>query len=130
MRKLLLKKIVIIDDSEEITSSLEDLFHSVGYKPLIANNAADGINIIQKEKPSLIVLDIMMPVLDGFFVLQEIKSDTNLERIPVIMITAKTDKDTLNKSLSSGANFFLEKPFSIKKLLSLIEQIFADGKKN
>lgn len=119
-----MKKIVIIDDSEEITSSLEDLLQTVGYVPYSTNNATDGLNIIKLEIPDLIILDIMMPVLDGFFVLQEIKSDNSLSDIPIIVITAKTEKDTLTRSMNTGANYFLEKPFSIKELLNIIKSVF------
>ncbi|MFA8341567.1 MAG: two-component system response regulator [Rhodothermaceae bacterium] len=121
-----MKKIVIIDDSEEITSSLEDLLQTVGYIPFIASNATDGLNIIRTENPDLIISDIMMPVLDGFYVLQELKSDENISHIPVIVITAKTEKETLTRSMDSGANYFLEKPFSIKELLNIIESVFEN----
>lgn len=127
MRKLPLKKIVIIDDSEEITSSLDDLLKTVGYIPFIANNATDGLSIIREESPDLIISDIMMPVLDGFYVLNEIKSDQNISGIPIIVITAKAEKETLQKSMDAGADHFLEKPFSIKELLSLIKSILQNG---
>ena len=118
-----MKKIVIIDDAEEITSSLEDLLSAFGYKTFIADNAEDGIKMIRNNKPDLIISDIMMPVLDGFFVLQEIKTDKSISEIPIIIITAKTEKETFNKSMESGANYFIEKPFSIKELLKTIEKI-------
>ena len=121
-----MKKIVIIDDSEEITSSLEDLLNAVGYQAFIANNATEGLKLIRDEKPELIISDIMMPVLDGFFVLQEIKADNTISNIPIIIITAKAEKETMNKSMASGANYFLEKPFSIKELLSIIDSILVD----
>lgn len=122
-----MKKIVIIDDSEEITSSLEDLLLAVGYKPFIANNATDGLNLIRNEKPVLIISDIMMPVLDGFFVLQEIKSNLSTSNIPIIIISAKVEKETLNKSMASGANYYIEKPFSVKELLNIIYSILEDA---
>ena len=117
---------MIIDDAEEITSSLEDLLTAFGYKTLIADNATDGLNMIRKHQPDLIISDIMMPVLDGFFVLQEIKSDKKISDIPIIIITAKTEKETFSKSMESGANHFIEKPFSVKELLKIVDSILKD----
>ena len=117
---------MIIDDVEEITSSLEDLLTAFGYKTFIADNATDGINMIRNHKPDLIISDIMMPVLDGFFVLQEIKSDQQISDIPIIIITAKTEKETFSKSMESGANYFIEKPFSIKELLKIVDSVLKN----
>ncbi len=120
-----MKRILIIDDAAEITTSLEYLFNLEGFQVFTAFNAEDGIRIAKNEKPNIIICDLMMPEKDGYYVIDELKKDSGTNSIPFIIITARSEPDEIKKGYSVGASHFFVKPFSIKELIKVIDNILS-----
>ena len=115
--------ILVVDDEKEIADLVEIYLVSDGYKVFKANNALDGLELIEKEDIHLVLLDIMMPGMDGVEVLKEIRSRTETRKIPVIMATAKgTEMDKI-QSLDTGADDYLVKPFGVMEMVSRIKAV-------
>lgn len=119
------KKILLIDDSSVNNLLLQNVLEDEKFSVLVAFNGKEGLDLINGEKPDLILLDIMMPRMDGIEVLQKIISDESTSKIPVIMLTAKTDKADRQISLEMGAADFITKPVNIDELLSKINAILG-----
>jgi two-component system, cell cycle response regulator len=119
------KKILLIDDSSVNNLLLQNVLEDEKFNVLVAFNGKEGLDLINGEKPDLILLDIMMPRMDGIEVLQKIISDEATSKIPVIMLTAKTDKADRQISLDMGAADFITKPVNLDELLSKINGILG-----
>ena len=111
------KKILIVDDEPNIVLSLDYLVRKKGYTPFIARNGSEALAIAQAEIPDLILLDIMMPDIDGYEVCQTLKSDERFAATKIIFISAKSKKEDIEKGLKMGADKYFTKPFSTKQLL-------------
>ena len=110
-------KILIVDDEEEIVSFIKDYLESSGYDIIIAFNGIEALNKVEKEKPNLILLDIMMPDMDGFEVCNKIRDKINC---PIIFLTAKNLEEDKVKGLMIGGDDYIVKPFSLKELKARI----------
>lgn len=111
------KKILIVDDEPNIVLSLDYLVRKKGYTPFIARNGSEALSIAQTEIPDLILLDIMMPDIDGYEVCQTLKSDERFAATKIIFLSAKSKKEDIEKGLQMGADKYFTKPFSTKQLL-------------
>ncbi|MBN2777677.1 MAG: PAS domain S-box protein [Bacteroidales bacterium] len=109
--------ILVVDDSPEILSLLSSILKTDGYKTMQANNGEDALDIAIKELPDLIILDIMMPKLDGFKVCEKLKKDSNTVHIPIIFLSALNDNDKRAEAYKLGATDYIFKPFSREELL-------------
>ena len=116
-----MKKILIVDDEPNILMSLEFLMRKNGYHVFIARDGSEALKIITKEVPDIIVLDIMMPNVDGYEVCERVRKTKELEHIKVIFLSAKTKEEDIKKGYDAGANLYLTKPFSTRELLSKIK---------
>ena len=116
-----MKKILLIEDSVDIRETTAEILELSGYKVFAAENGKVGVEIAQNHKPDLVVCDIMMPVLDGFGVLHIFNQNPNLQNIPFIFLTAKTERSDHRKGMEMGADDYLTKPFQEIELLSAIE---------
>ena len=112
-----------IEDEESLISLLEYNITSAGYKFDHSTNGYDGMIDLQKVKPDLIILDWMLPDISGIEVCKFIRSNKDLQRIPVIILTAKGEEDNLVSGFSSGADDYMVKPFSPKELLARIQSL-------
>ena len=114
------KKILVVDDTE---SNIEILLDVLGeeYDVFVALDGETALEIAREDKPDLILLDIMMPVMDGYEVCKRLKSDDETKNIPVIFITAKTDEDAIEKAYDVGGIDYASKPFKIKELLARVK---------
>ncbi len=120
-----LKKILVVDDEPDSLMTLSMALKSLGHVVLGALNGEEGLRLFKEEKPDIVILDIVMPVMDGWEVLQRIKSGFISKRVPVILITGKsTDKDK-EKSYQYKADFYVTKPYNLKQLLFTIEDMLA-----
>jgi DNA-binding response OmpR family regulator len=119
------KSILLIDDSSVNNLLLQSVLEDENYRVLVAFSGKEGLDMIKTGKPDLILLDIMMPRMDGLEVLQEITSDKKSSHIPVIMLTAKTDAADRIASLEMGAVDYLSKPVNIDDLLKKIINIIG-----
>ena len=119
------KKILIVDDEPNIVMSLEYAFKKKDFKVFIARDGTEALEIAEREVPSVVLLDIMMPQLDGYETLRRIKDNTKLEETKVIFLSAKSKQEDIDKGLRVGADSYLTKPFSIKKVIQNVEQLIA-----
>jgi CheY-like chemotaxis protein len=89
----------------------------------IARDGQEALDILEKQLPDVIILDVMMPMVDGFATLEKIKSDERLQHCKVIFLSAKNKEKDIEKGLSLGANLYVTKPFSLKKLVEQVQQL-------
>lgn len=118
-----MKKILIADDEHKIVMTLEYAFKKAGYEVFIARDGSEVLEILKEEIPDVILLNIMMPNVDGYTTLSEIKKNEKFKDIKVIFLSAKTSEKDVAKGLEMGADAYVTKPYSIKKLLEKVEQI-------
>jgi DNA-binding NarL/FixJ family response regulator len=116
-----MKKILVIEDEPEMRRNLTSLLRYYDYEPIAAQNGRVAIEMARREKPDLILCDVMMPELDGYGVLQALQSDTSLARIPFIFLTAKGEKDDHRSGMNLGADDYLTKPVVNADLVRAIE---------
>lgn len=115
------KTILVIDDNTEIRENTAEILMLAGYNTFAAENGKKGVETAIKEKPDLIVCDIMMPELDGYGVLHLLKKNRDTEHIPFIFLTAKTERSDFRKGMEMGADDYITKPFDDIELLNAIE---------
>ena len=112
------EKILIVDDEEHILELLKFNIKNAGYEVITANNGVDGLNLAKEEKPSLVLLDLMLPGMDGYDVCKEIKKNNKTSNIAIIMLTAKGEELDKILGLELGADDYITKPFSVRELLA------------
>jgi len=115
--------ILVVDDEHDILDLVEYNLIKQGYDVIKSDNGHDGIQLARKHKPSLILLDIMMPKMDGHQMCQFLKQERYLKDIPIIFLTARSDEKSEVQSLDEGADDYLTKPISISKLMSHIKAV-------
>lgn len=115
------EKVLIIDDSLTNNVLLESLLQSEGIDSKIAYNGKEALSILQKETPALILLDIMMPDMDGFMVIDQLNKNESTKNIPVIMITARDDNESIAKAKNAGVKEFIIKPIDLKKVIETVK---------
>jgi DNA-binding response OmpR family regulator len=116
-----MKSVLVIDDNTDIRENTAEILELAGYKTFTAENGKKGVELAQKEKPDLIVCDIMMPELDGYGVLHLLRKNEETERIPFVFLTAKTERSDFRKGMEMGADDYITKPFEDIELLNAIE---------
>ena len=116
-------KILVIDDEPEITDIIKSFLTNAGYDVLVENSSVLGIEKAKSFRPDLILLDIMMPVMDGYEVCSSIKKDISLCSVPILFLTGKEAGDDAGQSFKSGADLFIKKPFSCERLLQMVKMV-------
>src|SRR5262245_49276955 len=116
-----MKKILVIEDEPEMRRNITALLRFHDYEPIAAENGRQGIEAARREKPDLILCDVMLPELDGYGVLQSLQTDTLLARIPFVFPAAKGEKDDLRSGMSLGADDCLTRPVANADLMRAIE---------
>ncbi|MBU5454098.1 winged helix-turn-helix domain-containing protein [Caproiciproducens sp. MSJ-32] len=117
------EKILVVDDEEHILELIRYNLENSNYQVLTAKNGIDAINIANEEKPSLILLDLMIPGKDGYDVCKEIRTNKETKNISIIMLTAKGEELDKILGLELGADDYITKPFSIRELLARIKAV-------
>lgn len=115
------KAILVIDDNPDIRDNTAEILELAGYKTFTAENGKRGVDIAVREKPAVIVCDIMMPELDGYGVLHLLRKNIETQNIPFIFLTAKTERSDFRKGMEMGADDYITKPFDDIELLNAIE---------
>lgn len=123
----MLKKILVVDDEVVMTDTLQELFQSRGYDVMIANDGEEALVKVRAGSPDLIVLDIVMPKLDGMKVAQTLRSDKSYKDIPIIMLTARVDIEDTKEGLGLGAAAYVAKPFHVKTLLGIVDGLIGSS---
>ena len=116
-----MKSILVIDDNPNIRDNTAEILELAGYKTFTAENGRQGVDLAIKEKPAVIVCDIMMPELDGYGVLHLVRKNAETQNIPFIFLTAKTERSDFRKGMEMGADDYITKPFDDIELLNAIE---------
>lgn len=120
-----MKKIVIVDDEPNIVMTLEYTFKKHNFEVYIARDGSEALEILQTVVPDVIMLDVMMPKVDGYQTLKLIKDNKELRHTKVVFLTAKNKASDIEKGLKLGADKYLTKPFSVKKIVSEINELIA-----
>jgi two-component system alkaline phosphatase synthesis response regulator PhoP/two-component system response regulator VicR len=118
------KKILAVDDERHIVRLVQVNLERQGYEVVTAFDGKEALEKVQSEQPDLIVLDVMMPYMDGFEVLQNLKRDPSTRDIPVIMLTAKAQDADVFRGWQSGVDCYLTKPFNPMELIAFVKRIF------
>jgi len=116
-----MKKILVIEDEPEMRRNITTLLRYHNYEAIAAENGRVGVEAARRDKPDLILCDVMMPELNGFGVLQALQTDASLARVPFIFLTAKGEKDDLRSGMNLGADDYLTKPVANADLIRAIE---------
>ncbi len=118
-----MKKILIVDDEPSIVMSLEYLLRRKKFDVLIARNGTEALETLGKDQPELILLDIMMPDVDGYEICEYVKTSPDLNHIKVIFLSAKSKASDIEKGLDLGADAYIVKPFSTRDLMKKINEL-------
>jgi two-component system alkaline phosphatase synthesis response regulator PhoP len=120
--------ILIADDEPNILISLEYLMKREGYVVHVARNGQEALDVLRREKPRLVLLDVMMPRKTGFEVCQELRADEEIRSTLVLMLTAKGRETDVAKGLGVGADAYMTKPFSTKDLVQKVRELLEAGR--
>jgi len=115
------KKILIVDDEVDLVETVRFPLEIEGFDILVSHNGEDGLNQARKEKPDLIILDLMLPKLDGYKVCRLLKFDERYKDIPILMLTAKTQEKDKILGKETGADEYITKPFEMDYLLEKVK---------
>ena len=118
----MLKKILIIDDEKDVVSVVSVRLGAAGYQAIPAYSGLEGIKLAIEQKPKLIILDLMMPGIDGFEVLRRLKANNQTRNIPVIVFSCKSESDAIFKAQDLGSVDYIIKPFESQELLDLVKR--------
>ncbi|MFO1523058.1 MAG: response regulator [Kiritimatiellia bacterium] len=121
------ENILIIEDEIEIRELLRYNLRKAGYTTLEAGSGEEGLRIARAERPAVILLDIMLPGMDGMDACRAIKADANLQKIPVIMLTAKGEEADVVSGLEVGADDYITKPFSPRVVMARVKAVLRRG---
>ncbi|MGH4051340.1 MAG: response regulator [Clostridium sp.] len=117
------EKILVVDDEEHIQELIKFNLEKSGYKVICTDNGIDAIKIAKEQLPQIMLLDLMLPGMDGLDVCKEIRKDSNMLNMPIIMITAKGEEIDKIIGLELGADDYITKPFSVRELVARIKAI-------
>lgn len=119
------RKILIVDDEPNIVASIEFLMNSAGYEVVSAADGEQAIELVESFRPDLILLDVMMPAINGFEVCQRVRENPQWRDIRIIMLTAKGRDVEASKGLALGADAYVTKPFSTQELLARVREMLG-----
>jgi len=123
------RSILIVEDEKEIRDLLVHYLRKEGFQPLVAHDGEEGLAKARAENPDLILLDILLPKMDGLELLRKIRSDREIARTPVAMLTAKGDETDRIVGLELGADDYIPKPFSPREVVARIKAIFRRARR-
>ena len=115
-----MKKILVIEDEEDIRLQLLKILKLEGFESLGAENGQIGLQVARDQSPNLIICDVMMPGVNGYGVLAELRENTSTASIPFIFLTAKSESKDFRKGMTLGADDYLTKPFAVDELLAVV----------
>lgn len=119
------KKILAVDDERHIVRLVQVNLERAGYQVVTAFDGREALEKVESEQPDLVVLDVMMPYMDGFEVLQTLRKNQSTRDLPVIMLTAKAQDADVFRGWQSGVDCYLTKPFNPMELISFVKRIFT-----
>jgi two-component system cell cycle response regulator DivK len=121
------KRILVVEDQDDNMQILRDLLDSVGYEIIEARDGAEGVKVAKVERPDLILMDIQLPVLDGYEATRQIKADPALRAIPIVVVTSYALSGDEAKARDAGCDGYVPKPYSPRQLLTKIRQYLPES---
>jgi DNA-binding response OmpR family regulator len=121
------KRILVVDDDENILNLEKTILEQKGFDVTGADGGAEALKLLAEKDFDLVLLDVMMPEVDGFTVCRKIKEDPRLKDIPVIFLTARGGGEALAEGFESGAVMYINKPFTANKLLTIVNTMLEPG---
>jgi CheY-like chemotaxis protein len=122
-----MKKILVVEDEVTNQEVAEVILKNQGFQTLVASNGKEGIEKALTEKPDLILMDILMPVLDGLSATEILKKDDRTKNIPIVAVTAKASNTDRREAEAAGCDGFLTKPFRNRTLVEMVRQFLPEG---
>ncbi|MCG8558368.1 MAG: response regulator [Hyphomicrobiales bacterium] len=119
------KSVLVVDDEPNIVLSLEYLMKRLGYEVYLARDGEEALAIIEQKAPDLVLLDVMIPKRDGYDVCQATRSNPALDKVRIVMVTAKGREVEIEKGLALGADAYLTKPFSTRELADTVQNLLG-----
>ncbi|MBQ2872263.1 response regulator [bacterium] len=116
------KKILIVDDEQDIVETLKFILEAQGYTCFCAYNGEDGLNQAKEIMPDLIILDVMMPKINGYKISRLLKYDNKYKNIPIIMVTARSQEQDKLIGEETGVNEYISKPFELDEILAVVKK--------
>ena len=123
-----MKRVLIAEDEPSIVLSLEFLFGEAGYEVFTAANGADALALARQRKPDLLVLDIMLPVVNGFEVCRTLRESADHAAMRILMLTARGREHEAARGLALGANAYMTKPFGTRELMKVVADLLGDSR--
>lgn len=125
-----MKKILIVDDEQDIVESLKFVLEGCNYSCYCAYNGEDGLNLAREIEPDLIILDVMMPRINGYKISRLLKFDKKYQNIPILMITARSQEEDKLIGEETGANEYITKPFDLDDVLNTVKKYLETEEDN
>jgi len=122
------RRVLIVDDEEDLVKIVAFTLKHAGYDILTAYNGNEGLRAAQEEKPDLIILDLMLPKMDGYKICALLKANSKYSHIPIIIFTARAQETDKEMSKEAGANAYISKPFEPEVLLDMVKKLLREKK--
>ena len=122
-----MKKILIVDDEQDIVESLKFVLEVSGFMCYTAFNGEDGLKLAKEIMPDLIILDVMMPKINGYKISRLLKYDAKYKDIPIIMVTARSQMEDKMIGEETGVNEYITKPFELDQIVKKVQEYLGDG---
>lgn len=117
------RKILIVDDEPDIVLSLEFLMQSKGYEVAVARNGEEALRLASEFRPQLVLLDVMMPLVNGFEVCRRLRADPQQRGLKILILTARGRESEVKRGLNEGADAYVTKPFATQELIAAVEEL-------
>jgi DNA-binding response OmpR family regulator len=124
-------RILVVDDDPDVQTLIGTLFNIAGFEQISALSAMQGAEVLkQSPLPDCLVLDLMMPHVSGMEFLRQIRSKSAFDEMPVVILSALADPDTIRKGLDTGADRYVTKPYLVNSLVKVIQEVLAGGRRH
>lgn len=121
------KRVLLVEDEMNIVESLQFLLKRAGFEVAVETDGRRGLDTVLNDTPDVLILDVMLPGMDGYEVLRQMRADQRARSVPVLMLTAKGQREDRETALKIGADLFITKPFANTEFLAAVKQL-ADGR--
>ena len=118
-------RVLLVDDEPDLVQLVSLRLQSTGYQVAVAYDGQEALDQVKKEKPDLIILDLMLPKMDGYKVCRLLKFDERYKKIPILIFTARAQEEDIKLAMECGAESYLTKPFEAQALLGKLEELLA-----
>ena len=117
------KRVLLAEDEPNIVESLTFLLERAGFEVMVETDGRKAMNAALDDQPNVLILDVMLPELDGYEVLRQLRADRRTEKLPILMLTAKGQREDRETALACGADLFITKPFANADIIAAVKQL-------